>query len=121
MALEPAGLVTTPGGTRKYGDVTVVIGTGQGPRGDRPAVSPLFRNVLARNHWPTVSGATTLYELFERSVVRYFNCKCLGWRPVLDGAAQPYKWMTYQETRGIAGHRQRILSIAGPFVIPMTI
>lgn len=60
-----------------------------------------LRNTAAKDGWPTVEGAaTTLYEVFEQSVKRYGDSKCLGWRPIVDGKAGPYEYWTYKETRG---------------------
>ncbi|KAK9806148.1 hypothetical protein WJX72_003254 [[Myrmecia] bisecta] len=81
---------------RKIGDVTVALGTGGTTKGGAEKVGPAYRNVVAKEHWPKLEGVTTLYELFERSVTKYFNCKCLGWRPVVNGVAQPFQYMTYQ-------------------------
>lgn len=58
------------------------------------------RNVAAKDSWPTLPGVTTLYELFENSVKKYPNNKCLGWRPIQDGKAQPYTFHTYKEVQG---------------------
>lgn len=61
----------------------------------------VLRNTAAKDGWPSVEGsATTLYEVFEQSVKRYGDCKCLGWRPIVDGKAGPYEYWTYKETRG---------------------
>jgi long-chain acyl-CoA synthetase len=38
-----------------------------------------------------------LYELFQSSVKKYSNEKCLGYRPIVDGVAGDYVWFTYAE------------------------
>ena len=59
------------------------------------------RNELSKDGWPTLNGVTTLYELFESSVSKFSNNKCLGWRPIENGHAGDYKWHTYKETQGM--------------------
>jgi hypothetical protein len=61
----------------------------------------VLRNTAAKDGWPGVDGGcTTLFEVFEQSVKRYGDCKCLGWRPIVNGKAGPYEYWTYKETRG---------------------
>ena len=59
-----------------------------------------FRNVAAKDGFPTMEGATTLYEVFENSVKTYSDKQCLGFRPMVDGKAGPYQWWTYKQTHG---------------------
>ena len=32
-----------------------------------------------------------------RSVSKFGDKQCLGWRPIQDGKPQPFTWMTYKE------------------------
>ena len=60
-----------------------------------------YRNKAAKDGFPGVEGgAKTLYEVFEYSVKRHGDKKCLGWRPMTNGKPGPYEYWTYNETRG---------------------
>ncbi|EIE18699.1 long chain acyl-CoA synthetase 4 [Coccomyxa subellipsoidea C-169] len=63
-----------------------------------PARGTEYGNVDARNGWPTVEGASSLYEMFYNSVAKYPDNPCLGHRPIKYGVPQEYQWMTYKET-----------------------
>ena len=58
------------------------------------------RNVAAKGGFPTLNGVSTLYDLFEQSVSKYPDNKCLGWRPIIDGKAQDYVYITYKQVQG---------------------
>ena len=45
------------------------------------AKGPVYRNVVAKDNYPTLDGVKTLYELFTRSAKRYAKNPCLGSRP----------------------------------------
>lgn len=46
-------------------------------------VGATYRNVLAKDGFPPApEGCETLYAMFETSVKRYPDRKCLGYRPV---------------------------------------
>jgi len=47
-----------------------------------------------------LNGVSTLYDLFEQSVSKYPGNKCLGWRPIKDGKAQDYVYITYKLVQG---------------------
>ena len=59
------------------------------------------RNVAAKEGFPSFEGASTLYEVFERSVKLFGENRCLGWRPITDGKAGPYEYWTYKQTQGV--------------------
>jgi long-chain acyl-CoA synthetase len=80
-------------------DVVVTLGQGSPQSGDKNALSPIYRNVAAKDGWPKLAGVTTLYELFEKSVNAYPTNKCLGWRPITDGKAGDYVWINYKQTQ----------------------
>jgi long-chain acyl-CoA synthetase len=79
----------------------MVYGSGKGSpqEGDKNALSPIYRNVAAKSGFPTLGGVSTLYDLFERSVAKYPDSKCLGWRPIKDGKAQDYVYITYKQVQ----------------------
>jgi hypothetical protein len=66
--------------------------------GDTPSASRIYRNVVAKDGFPSIE-ATTLFELFQNSVAKYSGEKLLGWRPIdaATGKAGPYEWLTYGE------------------------
>lgn len=43
---------------------------------------------------------TTLYESLEQSVKKNGDKPALGWRPMTDGKAGPYEWLTYNQVQG---------------------
>lgn len=67
---------------------------------DRDPLLFACRNKAGRNGWPALDGVATLYELFEQSVRKFPNNKCLGWRPIKNGKAQDYTYLTYREVQG---------------------
>ena len=76
------------------------------------------RNKAAKDGFPGVEGgAKTLYEVFEYSVKRHGDKKCLGWRPMSNGKPGPYEFWTYNETRGanpmLQGHSPETVHIQG--------
>ena len=79
---------------------TISVGKGTPEQGGRNAIGPIYRSQAARTAWPTIPNVTTLYELFERSARKYPNRKCIGWRPVENGSASPFRFHTYKETQG---------------------
>jgi len=63
----------------------------------KPSASAVYRHTLAKDGFPTIE-ASTLYELFARSVHKYGPNPCLGRRPIQDdGTAGPYTFKTYAE------------------------
>jgi long-chain acyl-CoA synthetase len=66
--------------------------------GDTPSASRIYRNVVAKDGFPSIE-ATTLFELFQSSVAKYSGEKMLGWRPIdaSTGKAGSYEWLTYEE------------------------
>ena len=46
-------------------------------------------------------GINTLFDLFENSVNKHGARKCLGWRPMKNGKAGDFQWLTYKETQGV--------------------
>ncbi|KAI4977044.1 long chain acyl-CoA synthetase 4-like [Hordeum vulgare subsp. vulgare] len=60
---------------------------------------PSYRNVLAKDAGllQTPPGVDCLWDLFCASVEKYPSNPMLGRRPVVDGKAGDYAWMTYRE------------------------
>lgn len=85
---------------RDIGIGTIAVGKGRPEQGDRNAIGPIYRSQVARTSWPTIPNVTTLYELFERSVRKNPERRCIGWRPIKNGEAAPYTFHTYKETQG---------------------
>jgi long-chain acyl-CoA synthetase len=40
----------------------------------------------------------------RRATQKYGDNKAMGWRPVLDGRAQDYQWLTYKELHEAVTH-----------------
>eukprot|EP00208_Stichococcus_sp_RCC1054_P000779 CAMPEP_0206135542 /NCGR_PEP_ID=MMETSP1473-20131121/813_1 /ASSEMBLY_ACC=CAM_ASM_001109 /TAXON_ID=1461547 /ORGANISM="Stichococcus sp, Strain RCC1054" /LENGTH=674 /DNA_ID=CAMNT_0053527461 /DNA_START=39 /DNA_END=2063 /DNA_ORIENTATION=- len=78
-------------------NLTAAIGE-KGVSSEGKPVSAEYRNVIAKDGFPTLGPITTLYELWVESVKKYPNNKCLGWRDTTKGPEAPYVWMTYTET-----------------------
>lgn len=86
--------------------------------------------MAAKSGFPTLDGVSTLYDLFERSVAKFPDSKCLGWRPIKDGKAQDYVYITYKQVQGTGlwnpcsrcGANRRDPGLCGTFpVLPGTI
>ncbi|WIA33081.1 hypothetical protein OEZ86_006237 [Tetradesmus obliquus] len=75
----------------------------------RPAASPVWTNALSADGSPSLPGVSTLYDNFKNSCEKWPNSLCLGHRPVVDGEAQPYKFITYAEAQ------EQTASIASAF------
>eukprot|EP00882_Tetradesmus_deserticola_P012274 GHRQ01013008.1.p1 GENE.GHRQ01013008.1~~GHRQ01013008.1.p1 ORF type:complete len:205 (+),score=31.64 GHRQ01013008.1:261-875(+) len=65
----------------------------------RPAASPVWTNPLSETSGPALPGVTTLFDSFRNSCERWPSSRCLGHRPVVDGIAQPYKFITYAQAQ----------------------
>jgi len=78
----------------------VSIGDIRPAQGEKPAASKIYRNIVAKDGFPTALKATTLHELFQNSVKEFGNEKLLGWRPIDEetGKAGAFQWLTYSET-----------------------
>ncbi len=92
-------------GNNKITDIgigTISVGKGRPEQGDNNTIGPIYRSQVARTSWPTIPQVTTLYELFERSVRKNPERRCIGWRPIQNGQAAAYTFHTYKETQGDA-------------------
>ena len=66
-------------------------------QGETPAAGPVYKATAAQGGFPSLQDVNTCYELFQRSVKLYADRPCLGSRKIVDGQAQPYTYITYQE------------------------
>jgi long-subunit acyl-CoA synthetase (AMP-forming) len=53
-----------------------------------------------------------MWMMCRSSVFKYGEYNALGWRPVEDGAAQGYEWMTYRELDEAVTHAGSALKAA---------
>lgn len=91
---------------KKIGSVTVVVEPIRHGTDGKPSQSAVYRNIRGVDGLPTtVNGFSTMFDVFQDSVERFPDRKCLGWRPVdSDGhAAEEYSYLTYKETDERAG------------------
>ena len=67
------------------------------------AVAVTFAACLcsSKDGFPTLRGVKTLYESLEQTVKNHSEKPALGWRPMTDGKAGPYEWMTYGQVQGM--------------------
>ena len=73
------------------------VGEPRQASGDIPSASAIYRHASAKDGSPKLEVAT-LFESFTRSVEKYADNKCLGWREkAADGSVGPYVWKTYKE------------------------
>lgn len=62
-----------------------------------PATGPTYRPIYAKDGVPPLEGISTCYDSFQASARKFPTRPCLGYRPIVDGKAQPYEYMTYHE------------------------
>ncbi|XP_078169792.1 long chain acyl-CoA synthetase 4-like [Carex rostrata] len=66
--------------------------------GEKPSVGPAYRNVLAKDGFKAVpENINSCWDFFRLSVEKYPNNRMLGRRPIIDGKAGDYTWLTYKE------------------------
>ncbi|GAB2234535.1 hypothetical protein Drorol1_Dr00003790 [Drosera rotundifolia] len=64
----------------------------------RPAVGPVYRNLLAKNGFPPPDPElNSAWDSFRCAVEKYPGNRMLGWRPNIDGKFGPYAWKTYKQ------------------------
>jgi long-chain acyl-CoA synthetase len=81
------------------GGEVVITAPGRAKQGDEEAVGPTYRAVSSKDGFPTLRGVKTLYESLEQTVKNHGEKPALGWRPMTDGKAGPYEWMTYGQVQ----------------------
>lgn len=63
----------------------------------KPALGPVYRNTLAKDGFAKFDGVNNLWQMFHKSVEKYGDKECFGWRPTDGNQAQPFKWLTYKQ------------------------
>ncbi|XP_057519161.1 long chain acyl-CoA synthetase 1-like isoform X1 [Amaranthus tricolor] len=77
---------------------SVQIGNGSEGRDGRPAVGPIYRNILCKNEFPPPHpDLYTAWDSFRLSAEKHQQNKMLGWREMVDGKWGPYVWKTYKD------------------------
>lgn len=61
----------------------------------------------SKDGFPSLSGVKTLYESMKQSVEKNGDKPALGWRPMTDGKAGAYEWLTYKQADGEAAAAYR--------------
>lgn len=57
------------------------VAPGRPASGGKPAVGPTYRNKHAKDGFPTITGVTTLYELFRSAQASSGLAHCVGVNP----------------------------------------
>ncbi|CAD5178226.1 unnamed protein product [Musa acuminata subsp. malaccensis] len=80
----------------------VEVEKGREGDGAGPSVGPAYRNVLAKDGFPSPApGLETCWDVFRMSVERNPDNRMLGRREIVDGKAGEYVWLTYKEAYDI--------------------
>eukprot|EP01018_Ginkgo_biloba_P025311 Gb_09959 [translate_table: standard] len=80
------------------GQFAVEIEPGHKGRDGQPSVSPVYRNVWAKEGFPQpVPGLNTSWEIFSASCQKNSTKRMVGRREIKDGKAGKYTWQTYGE------------------------
>ena len=58
------------------------------------------RNAASKDGFVEKPGINTLYDMFENSVKKHGGRKCLGWRPINNGKAGDFQWISYKQAHG---------------------
>ncbi|KMT10007.1 hypothetical protein BVRB_5g122220 [Beta vulgaris subsp. vulgaris] len=76
---------------------SVQVSSGREGQDGRPAVGPIYRNILSKDEFPPPHPeVSTTWDSFRLSVEKYPGNKMLGWREMVDGKWGPYVWKTYR-------------------------
>jgi len=87
----------------KVSDKYVVeLGEERTAAGDVQSASKTFRAASCPEGNATIE-ATTVFELFERSAKKYADLPALGHRPINNGIAGDFTFITYKEAHVVAG------------------
>ncbi|KAF6993580.1 hypothetical protein CFC21_010454 [Triticum aestivum] len=77
---------------------TIQVEDGKPGKDGRPAVGPVFRNILAKDGFPPLDpDMRTSWDVFRTAAGKYPDNRMLGWRPFKDGVPGPYLWKSYKE------------------------
>lgn len=77
---------------------SVQVESGREGQDGRPAVGPIYRNVLSKNEFPPPHPQlSTAWDSFRFSAEKYPGNNMLGWREMVNGKWGPYAWKTYKD------------------------
>ncbi|GAB2298461.1 Long-chain-fatty-acid--CoA ligase 2 (Long-chain acyl-CoA synthetase 2) (Fatty acid activator 2) [Dionaea muscipula] len=77
---------------------SVKVEDGREGQDGRPAVGPVYRNLLAKNGFPPPDPElNSAWDSFKCSVDKHAGNRMLGWRENIDGKFGPYIWKTYKQ------------------------
>uniref|UniRef100_A0A7N0ZX83 Long-chain-fatty-acid--CoA ligase n=1 Tax=Kalanchoe fedtschenkoi TaxID=63787 RepID=A0A7N0ZX83_KALFE len=77
---------------------SVQVESGKEGQDGKPSVGPVYRNVLAKDEFPSPDPSlSTSWDIFRSSAEKHAGNKMLGWRELVDGRFGPYIWKTYKE------------------------
>ena len=79
--------------------ITVPISQPTAERGDRPSSSAVYRNAISKNGFP-VFDQKTMWQMFDFASKAFASESAIGWRPMENGKAGAFKWMTYSKFAG---------------------
>ncbi|KAL9269309.1 Long chain acyl-CoA synthetase 1-like protein [Drosera capensis] len=84
--------------SKKLQSFSVQVEDGKEGGEGRPAVGPMYRNLLAKNGFPPPDPElNSAWDSFRCAVEKYPGNRMLGWRPNIDGKFGPYTWKTYKQ------------------------
>ncbi|XP_020521315.1 long chain acyl-CoA synthetase 1 isoform X2 [Amborella trichopoda] len=79
-------------------EFAVIVEDGKEGKDGKPAVGPVYRNLLSKDGFPPpIPDMNTSWDVFRSSVEKYPSNKMLGWREFHGGKAGKYIWKTYKE------------------------
>lgn len=73
------------------------VGEARPAAGETPSAGPIYRYSKSKDAFPKLDGVSTLFELFDKSVVKFAKQPCLGHRVMTDAGAGDFKFITYEE------------------------
>uniref|UniRef100_A0ACD5XVA4 Uncharacterized protein n=1 Tax=Avena sativa TaxID=4498 RepID=A0ACD5XVA4_AVESA len=77
---------------------TIQVEDGKPGKDGRPAVGPVYGNILAKDGYPPLDpDMRTSWDVFRTAACKYPNNQMLGWRPLKDGVPGPFLWKSYME------------------------
>ena len=81
--------------------ITIPISEPTPESGDRPSSSAVYRNAISKNGFP-VFDQKTMWEMHAFATETFANENAIGWRPIENGKAGPFTWMTYSKFAGVS-------------------
>ncbi|XP_056684393.1 long chain acyl-CoA synthetase 1 isoform X1 [Spinacia oleracea] len=93
---------------------SVQVGNGRDGHDGRPAVGPIYRNLLAKNKFPPPHpDLSTAWDSFRLSAEKHQGNNMLGWREMVNGKWGPYIWKTYKDVHDEVLHIGSALRACG--------